>query len=181
MHHYDHYDYMTNRNKQSGYTLLFAVLTASLVLGVAAFVAGIARKQYIISATARDSIYSFYNADSAMECIISSMSTWSSATPNPASVTCNGIIKTLPAFSEDSSKILFNPLLVVYKTTDSISFDPDGCSVFTIRVGYNTDTPPVEKKVIEASGYNVCDNLGGGSFGPANSRRVVERTIRLTQ
>ncbi|MFA6404852.1 MAG: hypothetical protein WCW03_02525 [Candidatus Paceibacterota bacterium] len=178
---------MTNRKIQSGYTLLFAVLTASLVLGVAAFVAGIARKQYIISATARDSIYSFYNADSAIECIISSMSSWPSATSSLASVTCNNVTTTLGVFSDLGLGIpSFNGSYKVYENINNISFGlngSDGCSVYSIKVGYNTDTPPMEKVVIEASGYNVCieDPTSPGNFKPANSRRTVERTIRLTQ
>lgn len=38
------------------------------MLGVAAFILGIARKQYILSSTARDSLYSFYAADAGIEC-----------------------------------------------------------------------------------------------------------------
>jgi|GEM_PF-652905 len=55
--------------KQSGYTLLFATLTAALVLGVVVFIVGTTRKQYILSSTTRDSVYSFYATQSAMECV----------------------------------------------------------------------------------------------------------------
>ena len=52
-----------------GYTLLFAVLVASLVLGVAVFILSISRKQYILSSTARNSMYALYAADSGLECL----------------------------------------------------------------------------------------------------------------
>ena len=55
--------------KDSGYTLLFAVLIASLVLGVATFILGVAHKQYVLSSTARNSSYAFYAADSGIECM----------------------------------------------------------------------------------------------------------------
>ncbi len=63
---------MRTKHTQRGYTLLFAVITAALVLGVAAFIVGVARKQYIIAATTRDSVYALYAADSGIECIAES-------------------------------------------------------------------------------------------------------------
>jgi hypothetical protein len=59
---------MNFTKSQSGYTLLFAVLTAALVLGIGAFILGLARKQFIISSTSRDSIYAFYAADTGIQC-----------------------------------------------------------------------------------------------------------------
>ncbi len=51
-----------------GYTLLFAVLIASLVLGVAVFILSVSRKQYLLSATARESMYAVYASESGIEC-----------------------------------------------------------------------------------------------------------------
>ncbi|MDE1975436.1 MAG: hypothetical protein KGI49_02940 [Patescibacteria group bacterium] len=60
---------MMNKRYNCGYTLLFAVLTAALVLGVAVFILDISKKQYELSVAARDSMYSFYAADSGIECV----------------------------------------------------------------------------------------------------------------
>ncbi|MEK7501414.1 MAG: hypothetical protein AAB629_00645 [Patescibacteria group bacterium] len=175
---------------QKGYTLLFAVLTASLVLGVAAFTVGVARKQHILISTARDSIFSFYNADSAISCIVASWNNATNTSPgsnNPtspsASVSCNGGSLSTDNFFESISSDdwptvnAFKPNSVVYRSTNnSISFDSNGgCAKFEIWVGYDSDDK--QKSIIEARGYNVCDSSGE----PSASSRTVERAIRITQ
>src|SRR5689334_14001809 len=72
------------------YTLLFAALTAAVVLGVAVFISSVSRKQFILASTARDSLFAIYNADSGIECAITN---WASIIP-PAggSFNCNGQI-----------------------------------------------------------------------------------------
>jgi hypothetical protein len=54
--------------KNKGYTLLFAVLISSLVLGVAVSILNIARKELILTSGARESQYAFYAADTGYEC-----------------------------------------------------------------------------------------------------------------
>lgn len=167
---------------QKGYTLLFAVLTASLVLGVAAFTVGIARKQYILISTARDSIFSFYNADSAISCIVMSLESWNNAT-STSEVKCNGVGTNVKAFDLLTSSgdwptaNAFNPDYGVYRSTNnSIPFALNGgCAKFEIWVGY--DSSDKQKSIIEARGYNVCDSNGE----PSQSSRTVERAIRITQ
>jgi hypothetical protein len=173
---------------QNGYTLLFAVLTAALALAVAAFIAGVARKQYILSSTARDSIFALYNADSAVSCITGSWD-YASGTPQGASIppnmSCNGSAVTTNTFSSVSSASwpvdsTFNDSYPVYEsaydsTNNTISFDSNGgCARFSIWVGYNSSNE--EKRVIEARGYNICVN-----GAPSSDAHTVERAIRLTQ
>lgn len=167
----------TKHNK--GYTLLFAVLTASLVLGVAAFVVGVARKQYIISATARDSMFSFYNADSAIGCVLQSLG-GDMSTTTARTISCNGTTNASVSFVSPAlslptgSSFQYGPVQAI----GSVSFGTDGCAVYNIWVGYDDDTPPDTKMVVETRGYNVCNGAG---TGPAISRRTVERAIRVTQ
>jgi Tfp pilus assembly protein PilX len=161
-----------------GYTLLFAVLTASLVLGVAAFIANMARKQFILSSTTRDSLMAFNNADSAMSCIDAS---WDGATSTAESVQCNNS----PAQGQD---LRFNYTMDVpsgFSTNNDVSTvsallsfgnDGRGCATFQIWKGPTTEDPPTEKTVIETRGYNMCT-----ATGPSTSVRTVERAIRLTQ
>ncbi len=173
---------MKSSNSKRGYTLLFAVLTASLVLGVAAFTVGVARKQYILASTARDSIFSFYNADSAISCITN---TWSQSTSSGAVVNCNNNGNISLGFSPDDnglpwpSPTTFNGYDPVYKSvTGSFEFGSNGgCAVFTIWVGAKNNGE--EKSVMEARGYNVCSS-NGGNIGPLDSSRTVERAIRIT-
>ncbi|MBU6427198.1 hypothetical protein KGQ27_03070 [Patescibacteria group bacterium] len=158
---------MNKKRKQSGYALLFAVLTAVLVMGVAAFILGVAKKQYAISAIARDSMYSFYNADSAISCIEQS---WNPSASNP-SVTCDN--KIISPTQSQSTSPLFSGNPTRYQ--GAIDFDTAGCALFNIWVGTDpvTNNP---KTVIETRGYNVC---GGNPLAPTAT--AVERAIRLTQ
>lgn len=195
---------MTKRNqKENGYTLLFAVLTAALVLGVAAFILGVARKQYIISATARDSMFSFYNADSALSCILQS---WDSSTSTPKAK-CN-----LSQYGSQTQELTFSfqeytssvgwtgPSMFVDTSHPGTLFGGKawsagglnggygipidfgstvGCALVKIWVGYNSTVKLAT--VIESRGYNVpCDTVGG-IISPSVSRRNVERAIRITQ
>lgn len=57
-----------NRQKNRGFTLLFAVLISSMVLIVGASIITIALKQNYLSGTARDSQYAFYASNSGLEC-----------------------------------------------------------------------------------------------------------------
>src|ERR1035437_10295519 len=75
--------------KQGGYTLLFAVLTAALVLGVAVFILSVSRGQYLLASTARESTYAIYAADSGIECAAKPVfSTYGLSTTSPNTIAC---------------------------------------------------------------------------------------------
>jgi hypothetical protein len=59
-----------NMKYNKGYTLLFAVLISSVVLGIGVSILSISKKELIISTSARDSSAAFYAADSGIECAI---------------------------------------------------------------------------------------------------------------
>lgn len=171
----------SRKSSRRGYALLFAVLTAVLVLGVAAFIAGVARKQYILAATARDSLFSFYNADSAIGCVSTS---WNGAS-STSNISCNGdaVSVTTNPFSKDNVVLpagsSFSGNYPVYKSSNnSIAFNLNGgCAIFDVWVGYDTAQPVAnEKRVIEARGYNICS---ANPVSPASG--AVERAIRFTQ
>lgn len=56
--------------KQNGFTLLFAVLAATLVLSVGASIISIAVRQVLLSGTGRESQYAFYAANTGIECAL---------------------------------------------------------------------------------------------------------------
>lgn len=56
--------------KNKGYTLLFAVLVASVVLSIGISILNISKKEFLIATSARDSSMAFYAADSGVECAI---------------------------------------------------------------------------------------------------------------
>jgi len=52
----------------NGYTLLFAVLVAALVLAIGISILNISKKEFILATSSRDSSQAFYSADAAIEC-----------------------------------------------------------------------------------------------------------------
>lgn len=55
---------------EKGYTLLFAVLVSSLTLAIGISILNIAKKEFLISTSTRDSTAALYAADSGLECAI---------------------------------------------------------------------------------------------------------------
>lgn len=53
-----------------GFTLLIAIILASVALAIGLALADVAYKQVVLSSTARNSQVAFYRADSAMECAL---------------------------------------------------------------------------------------------------------------
>jgi hypothetical protein len=183
-----------------GYTLLFAVLTASLVLGVAAFIVGIARKQYILSSSARDSTYAFYSADSGLECLEKTALDGSLATTSSINIACagNGVIasfgsptvKTMGAYSYNeytaSTTLGFSN-----DSTPSVINSPSdtlwGCVNVVIRNRENINIPAytpgtIFMTIVDSRGYNLCTyNAGSSEFEPDASPRTVERALRWIQ
>lgn len=188
---------MKSQILKRGYVLLFAVLTSALVLGVAAFIVSMARKQFILSAIARESIVSYYNADTVQNCIYKS---WvfdqSSATSTIADIKCNGTnITVINNFSvEDgvipSGSIAYGTDLFtysqVYHAYGVVKFNSGAsCTTFDIWRGPTNRTeadghtlkPYMDSlmTVIEARGYNLCTGNG-----PTQSSRTIERAVRVT-
>lgn len=166
---------------QNGYTLLFAVLTATLVLGVAVFILGVSRKQLILSGAARDSMYSIYAADSGIECAAAAYeagklaTSTSNGTAQNASIQCLGTPHDASVWVEDSAVTGWgNSPAPVKSGSMNIGFNDGTCADVTVWNGYDTNGKSMVS--IESRGYNYCTD----SFGPQPSSRTVERALRLT-
>ncbi len=181
---YAKYMYQIKSKNKKGYTLLFAVLTAALVLGVAAFILGIARKQYILSSTSRDSAFAFYAADSGIECVANQKDILSADTEGSYNINCsrnvvenisfteNGNVRTA-IFTLGFAKPESNP------TNQSLNVrDRWGCAEVTITHKTNGSKSITETV---SRGYNICtyDNEQK-TFSPDNSSRTVERALVWT-
>ena len=184
-------------NKKSGYTLLFATLTAALVLGVAVFILSVSRKQYILSSTAKDSMYSFYAADSGIECVAKNSEarsliidpTDSSKTgPTTATVTCgnNTIPITFTPGNPNSSTYTILPGSSIWGTSFTLGFGPEvppRCAI--VKIDHYLDTTGSQYTVIQSFGYNLCTYDSrltvGQQYAPDTlSPRTVERSLRWT-
>src|ERR1035437_1427416 len=87
------------KNKDSGFALLLAVITTSILLLVSFVVADLALKELILTSTGQQSQIAFYTADSGIECALywdlknpnnPSTSAFATSTPSGGSVTCAG-------------------------------------------------------------------------------------------
>lgn len=180
-----------NRSKQGGYTLLFAVLTATLVLGVAVFIVDLSRKQLELSVSARNSIYSFYAADSGIECFVSD-SNWVTsggfASTSGGTLNCGSGSVTLASVA---TPVIYPSTLVTgsgsnpvrqYSGYVSLVFDTGDvaltpCALITVTTGSNPSTGQA-MTIIDSRGYNLCS---AGPVPNTTSKNTVERALRLVQ
>lgn len=165
-------------NTNRGYTLLFAILTATLVLGVAVFITSVSKKQYELSVTARDSIYAFYAADSAIECATDHFMTQPSYEEGQEFFIekCAGISQGEGQIFETTS----SPDPTVWPD-DVIMVDgielrlPEGtCARLTVTKGPGYYPGETVTRFF-ARGYNLCSGAS-----PMVSVRVLERAVQLT-
>jgi hypothetical protein len=168
---------MKRIHTQRGYTLLFATLTATVVLTVAIFIASVSRKQYILSSTARDSLYAIYNADSALECAAVSLEDVSAE--SGGSFRCNGTdVYSVPSFNTPVSPAPAG-FQEAYKSIEvAVPFtsgaDEKGCAKVSFTEGTKDNGDFV--LIIESRGYN----LGSSAACPVIGPRTVERALRVT-
>lgn len=144
-----------NREKNRGFTLFVAVVTAGVLLLVATGVANLAVRQTLISSSGKESQYAFYAADTGIECALywdvndpSGVSAFS--TSSISQIQCGG--STFDVGGTEES--IFGPI--------TFSSDPYCAYVTVIKDDDGSTT-------IESRGYNTCDT---------SNRRRVERAIR---
>jgi hypothetical protein len=174
---------------QRGYTLLFAVLTATLVLGVTIFILSVSQKQFALSNIARESMYAVYAADSGIECIVADPYR---STAISGSFDCNDRIinKTFSVVSEYPAQIV--PVLDVQMAKFSVGFknttngpvdEVYGCAIVTIYAYDADDNGEVieNQAIIISRGYNLCTyNVSTSEYEPdTSSPRTVERAMQL--
>ncbi len=167
-------------NNQKGYTLLFAVLTASLVLGVAVFILSISRGQFLLASAARESTYAIYAADSGIECAAKAVNDTevSTTSPQPIPMTCLGVSTPIPALKQASSNLYDAMQASLY-----VDLGDNRCAQLTVIKGMSKAGGQGDSVVqIESRGYNYCSYSSPGvPTGPATSNpKIVERAMRLT-
>ena len=180
-----------SRGRQGGYTLLFAVLTAGIVMTMAVFIVNVSSKQYELSVSARNSSYAFYAADSAMECAVNPVN-WSVpfASTTGGALNCGGGLLVFSAVAPVQTSGMSitdgpgasNPVrqqagyvpLYFNNGTNSTS----QCALITITTGADSASGE-PKTIVDARGYNLCS---GSIVGPDRTNiNTVERGLRLTQ
>ncbi len=175
-----------NKNKdiKKGFTILYAMLIAGVLLSIGASIASIAIREVALVSNAAQSASAFYIADSGVECalymdfssaqkvIASEMGT--DPNPNMGQVFCGAyntsIGNIMPVPSYTTNGVYRITKFTVYFDSDNASdprVDQEGrCAVVTImRSTINGST------IVDSRGFTTC-NL--------TNPKVVERGIRVT-
>lgn len=150
---------MITHMRQRGFTLLIAVILASVLLTVGIALLDIAYKQVILSSSAKQSQYAFYAADAALECALYYDQRFDVFNTNPdnySSITCGGF--TIPVSSSGAAPRV---------TTFSIPCAGGGTQA-TLRI-YKNDSGSDPSKLY-ASGFSSCN---------ASDPRRIERGMKV--
>ena len=167
--------------KNRGFTLLFAVLTASVLLSLALAIFNQIYKSLLLSSAGKESLAAFYAADSGVECAfywdlkhdpinsfpnsIFATSSYSVNYGGSNLISCNEqkFNQTWTVTSD-----LFSATTVFNLSFGGGIFPTEGCSEVTVNKTVSGDNIFT---TIESRGYNICD---------AGSPRKVERAIQVT-
>jgi len=168
--------------KSKGFTLLFAVLAASLLLSIGLSIFSLTVKELTLSSYGRESQFSFYAADSGAECALYWDIKGHGGATFATSTTYGGIVPyqincgaTTIALSEtandanDATTTFSMPLNDVSNT----SF----CSTVIVSKYPNSSSPAGIGTTIISNGYNVCDSSANPIWGNPN---LVERSLSVT-
>lgn len=186
--------------KNRGYTLLFAVLLSSLILSIGISILTISRKELILSSSSRESLTSFFSADTGVECVMYHLKA-SNNLPEP--INCNGynidyISETstpntretglvdetgAPTSFPPTTTVVFELKLGTIPSGGDEPLDVNPCANVTVTRGWsnpeledenpNNDSLSVGNRLvttIESRGYNTCDE---------NNPRRTERGVRV--
>lgn len=143
-----------------GFTLLIAVVLASVALSIGLALLDITYKQVTLSGAARQSQAAFYNADTAMECVLfhdQQLNTFAYSASS-GSVTCGN----------QTVAVTFNQASNPRTRTFTLPCPAGGASVLaTVTVYKEADAATA----IYTEGYNTCD---------ASNPRRIERGLKAT-
>ena len=175
-------------NNKNGYTLLFSIIVASIVLSIAAFILSTSRKQFILSSVARDSTIAVYAADGGTQCVVEAFYKGKLATSSSATVVCNGETVSKPfsklaVGTEDVSMGLYNDGPSGYRKIEQTPqdspiqfiFPNNTCVRIVVTVGFDNVTKE-HKVIFDSRGYNIANS--GPCVGTPPSPRAIERAIR---
>lgn len=169
--------------------MLFAVLTAALALGVAVFIMEVTRKQYELAISARNSTYSFYAADSGIECAIDP-GNWTTAfaSTTGGALSCNGSSSSMtqvssptispPSLNSDlTQKVQWTVFIPLTYTVNSVTIRE--CASITITTGWSTSNNQA-MTIVDSRGYNICTSASPPAPDSTNPE-TVERALRLSE
>lgn len=162
---------------QDGYTLLFAVLVAAIVLSIGISILSITKKQFLLASGARNSTASLYAADSGMECADyndqpQNGDVFSTTTNNLSHLRCG---PTNPVVITSSN---VDGTTGIGTTVFSIDFGQAAttCTTITVIKEYVQGNPTT---VIDSRGYNLGWDSANSTCDIASANKV-ERALQLS-
>lgn len=152
---------------ERGFTLLIAILLATIAVTLGLSLLDIAYKQVVLASTAKQSQFGFYSADSAMECALYydqqvNSFKYTTSPPTSTTMTCDG--RTVTGFSAVRSGTTY------LKTTFTIPCATSGINA-TVTVYKYSSMNAQPNTIIYANGYNTCN---------ASDPRRVERGLKVS-
>ena len=179
-------------HNQSGFTVLFAVLVASILLAVGASIFNITVKNLLFSSSGRDSLKAFSAADAGLECAqywdrnsdgIFGAHDVKKLDPSEE-IKCMGVVLINtedefpgPATGWDVSGPTSDGVVTSRFSINTESFGTGGAVCATVTVTKKATGALLEngqmgtRTIIDSRGYNTCDDT--------NPRRL-ERGVKLT-
>ena len=148
----------TKQNKkyvERGFTLLLAVLVSSVLIALGSAIYDIVSKEIILSSAGRESQFSFYAADTGIECgLYHDLKNDLFATSSGATtVTCGGGAPVALTRVVQSVNSANDTLVTSFTFPIGGSAETLPCATVTVtRRAYPTSTT-----IMESLGYNTCD------------------------
>lgn len=167
------------KNKERGYTLLFSVIVASVVLAMSAFILQVSRKQFFLSSVWRDSTIAIYAADSGIQCVAQAFEEAVDLYQG-GDIDCGGdnLNKDISSSYDDIPTVTGTRVSNGNKYIYRPAYLPNGaCFIISAIYGQNFSNSNEYILRIESSGYNISSETGGSC--PTPNPRAVERAIKL--
>lgn len=170
-------------NRDGGFVVLVAILLASLFVLIGASIFTLSIRELALSFGAKESQYSFYAADSGVECAIywdfQGKFATSTHSVNPTSVICMNQDITLNDWWDFGTNSMGSPTNPTNNNQGHTRFgfylfpnDPTRSDCVIVWVSKSYDPPSkIYETTIESRGYNTCDE---------ESSRRFERALRVT-
>lgn len=155
-----------NKKKQSGFTILVAVVTAGILLIIAMTIGGIALKEQVLSTASKESQIAYYAADSGMECALfwdqkkgvfspgTDQSNGDLTLPDVPTINCNG--KSIVTKIIDDKNSLNYVFQFLIPGLPGVGSEKSACAVVEITKT-TADKYSITKTMVESHGYNTCD------------------------
>lgn len=179
---------MKKYTSSKGFAILFTILISSVILSIALGISSIAYNESILSASAREAHYSFFAADSGVECALAYESVIANGiTP----IDCGGAPVDVISLQQDSY-FFYEKLVsdthcayvtidknVPVSTTQNMQSSGMNSNVFS-----QTQSSTLVTKIV-SHGYNIpCSHVQSLNMNPSYTdpilKKMVERVIEIT-